>query len=234
MNPYRQQILEAIRANAGAANQHTFLDRYLGNVDPKYAIDNPTLRKIAKEWMREHAHLSAGDFKKVITSLLKGESATEKMIAGMILDVSKPAHRKFKPSIFDQWLNHTKGWAQVDTLCTGSYTAEELPRQWTEWKKLLMKLVKSSSINKRRAALVFLCSPVRRHTDADLAHTAIDIVDQLKHEREILITKAVSWVLRSLVKHHKKLVNDYVKKNKSTLPAIAVRETIKVIETGKK
>ncbi|MFN7329886.1 MAG: DNA alkylation repair protein, partial [Bacteroidota bacterium] len=201
---------------------------------PKYAINNPTLRRIAKEWMRDNLNLSPREFKNVISSLVKGRSATEKMIAGMILDASKPAQRNFKPAIFDQWLNHIKGWALVDSLCTGSYTADELPQQWSAWKMLLIKLSKSNNINKRRASLVFLCSPVRRHHEKKLAEVALANIDRLKHEKEILITKAISWLLRSLIKHHKKMVTDYVNKNKLTLPSLAVRETRKVIKTGKK
>lgn len=234
MNLHHQEILEAVSANSGTPTQHSLRDSYLGNQYPKYAIDNPTLRRIAKEWMRDHLDLSAREFKNVISSLMKGNSATEKMIAGMILDASKPAQRKFKPVIFNQWLNHTQGWALVDSLCTGSYTADELPRQWPDWKKLVIKLSKSNNINKRRASLVLLCSPVRKHPEKQLAEVALANIDQLKHEKEILITKAISWLLRSLVKHHKKLVTDYVRMNKSTLPAIAVRETLTKIKTGKK
>lgn len=234
MNRHHQEILEAIHANSGTPTQHTFLDRYLGNKYPKYAINNPTLRRIAKEWMRDNLNLSPREFKNVISSLVKGRSATEKMIAGMILDASKPAQRNFKPAIFDQWLNHIKGWALVDSLCTGSYTADELPQQWSAWKMLLIKLSKSNNINKRRASLVFLCSPVRRHHEKKLAEVALANIDRLKHEKEILITKAISWLLRSLIKHHKKMVTDYVNKNKLTLSSLAVRETRKVIKTGKK
>lgn len=74
----------------------------------------------------------------------------------MILDVSKPKQRNFKPEIFDRWLNHYSGWAQVEWLCTGSYAADEAPRQGAEWKNALLKLSMSKNINKRRAAIAFL------------------------------------------------------------------------------
>jgi 3-methyladenine DNA glycosylase AlkD len=81
---------------------------------------------------------------------------------------------------------------------------------------------------------VLLCSPVRKHEDEYLATQAIANIEKLKHEKEILITKAISWLLRSMVKHHKKQVASYIEKNKSTLPAIAVRETMMKLTTGKK
>lgn len=234
MNKHHQEILSLIKENANTPTQHTLLDGYLGNAHPKYTIDNPTLRLIAKEWMRDHKNLNGDSFQKVLSGLVKSESTTEKMIAGMLLDLASAEQRSFAPTVFNIWLNHVEGWAEVDTLCTGKYPSSEILNQWVIWKKQLIKFSKSKNINKRRAALVFLCSPLSKHSDARLAELAIDNIDRLKHEKEILITKAISWLLRSLVKFHKKLVSDYTNRNKSTLPAIAVRETLVKIETGKK
>ncbi|MFN8889622.1 MAG: DNA alkylation repair protein, partial [Cyclobacteriaceae bacterium] len=207
---------------------------YIGTQHPLYNITNPVLRLIAKEWKRDHKQMSVAAFQKMITSLVHGKSATEKLLAGMLLDVATPEQRNFKPALFDDWLNHLEGWAEVDTLCTGQYTNAEIPRQWSAWQKLLTKWAKSKNIHKRRASLVFLCSPAHQQKDDQLATLALANIDQLKHEKEILITKAISWLLRSLVKHHKKLVNDYVSDNRLGLPAIAVRETMTKITTGKK
>ena len=54
------------------------------------------------------------------------------------------------------------------------------------------------------------------------------------HEKDILITKAISWLLRSLVKYHKNEVDQVIEQNKETLPKIAIRETKRKIETGRK
>ena len=234
MNKHHQEILSLIKENANTPTQHTFLVGYLGNAHPKYAIDNPTLRLIAKEWMRDHKTMKADGFQKLITSLVKGKSATEKMIAGMLLDLSTEEQRSFDPTYFDEWLNHVEGWAEVDTLCTGKYPITEIPSNLTTWKKLLLTFSKSNNINKRRASLVFLCSPISKEANEGLATLAFAIFNRLKGEKEILITKAISWLLRSMVRYHKSMVSDYVKVNRETLPAIAVRETMVKIETGRK
>lgn len=67
-----------------------------------------------------------------------------------------------------------------------------------------------------------------------IGQTARMVIGRLQPEIEILITKAISWQLRSMVKHHKKIVMDFIYKNKATLPAVAVREILPVINTGKK
>ncbi|MBY0435074.1 MAG: DNA alkylation repair protein, partial [Cyclobacteriaceae bacterium] len=137
MNSHHLKILHLIRENADSPTQHTFLEGYLGTRHTRYAINNPRLRLIAKEWVREHKTIKAAAFQKLITSLVKGESATEKMMAGMLLDVATPEQRSFDPKLFDIWLDYLEGWAEVDTLCTGTYPALEILHQWTVWKKLL-------------------------------------------------------------------------------------------------
>lgn len=231
MDKHHAELLKIIRINAG---DETYQYNYIGTQHPLYKITNPVLRLIAKEWKRDHNEMNSAAFQKMITSLVHGKSATEKLLAGMLLDVATPEQRNFKPTLFDDWLNHVEGWAEVDTLCTGQYTNTEIPRQWNVWQKLLTKWIKSKNIHKRRASLVFLCSPARQQKDEAIAKLALANIDHLKHEKDILITKAISWLLRSLVKHHKKLVGDYLTANRSSLPAIAVRETMTKITTGKK
>ncbi len=234
MDRHHKDILTAIRTNAGKATQHTHQDNYLGSSHPRYDISNPVLRILAKEWMKSHRDLSAADFAKVLTSLVEGKSATEKWMAGMLMDYAKPEQLAFEPALFDAWLEHLMGWAEVDVMCSGSYSVAEVPRYWKKWEPLLRKFSKSKNIHKRRASLVLLCAPLRKSVNEPLAAVAFENIDRLKREKEILITKAISWLLRTMVKHHKVLVADYIEENKTTLPRIAVRETLIKIDTGRK
>jgi 3-methyladenine DNA glycosylase AlkD len=233
-NAYHQEILKLIKTNAGKATQHTFSDSYLGNAHPRYPISAPVLRKIAKEWMRDHRELSSEEVAELLTSLIEGESSTEKCMAGILLDATKKEQRKFDLSLFDQWLDHLIGWAEVDAVCTGPYTITEIPLGIRQWKKQLIAFSKSDNIQKRRASVVLLCSPLSRIANDELAEIALKNVDRLKSEKDVLITRAISWILRSMIKHHKKLVSDYVKANQDSLPRIAVRETMVKLKTGKK
>lgn len=234
MNRFHIDILASIRELSGTPTQHTFSDGYLGNNHPRYAINAPTMRLIAKDWIKTHKDVDAITLSRVLTSLVNGKSSTEKCMAGVLLDYASPSQRQFDPHLFEKWLDHLVGWAEVDTLCTGKYTTAEIPAQWTAWKKILGTFSKSSNINKRRASLVLLCSPLRNAQDDRLAGFAIKTIDRLKHEKEILITKAISWVLRCMEKHHRQTVEQYVAANKNTLPSIAVRETLAKLHTGTK
>lgn len=233
-NKYHREILESIVLCSGKATQHTFLDSYLGNANKRYPISVPVLRTIAKEWMKEHRELSCKEFTLLLTSLVRGESSTEKCMAGILLEYSAEAQRQFDPALFDSWLDHMTGWAEVDTLCTGDHTVTAIPARWTSWKKVLIGLSKSDNINKRRASIVLLCSPLQKLHDERLAEVALKNIDRLKGEKEILITKAISWVLRSMVKYYRDMLTEYLDEHEATLPRIAVRETRIKLATGRK
>lgn len=234
MNKFHIALLTLIQKNSGKPTQHTYLDSYLGNTHPRYAINVPTLRSIAKAWSKSHQQLTAKEFQQLIDSLIHGESATEKNMAGILLDTSTKAQRTFNPSCFDEWLEQLIGWAEVDSVCTGAYAASEIPGQWEIWNRLVIRFSKSKNINKRRASLVLLCPPFRKAANDKLAALAFNTINTLKHEQEILITKAISWLLRCMIKYHRAEVISFLKENEDSLPKIAVRETMTVIKTGKK
>jgi 3-methyladenine DNA glycosylase AlkD len=235
MNKYHREILDQIIAQSAKSTEHTFLDSYLGNTNPRYSLNAPTLRSLTKKWVKEHKEkLSLTEFTQLIDDLIKGKSSTEKMAAGMLLDFSLKSWRKFDPMLFDTWLTHLQGWAEVDSVCTGAYTISEIPSNFSTWKKILTAFSKSRMIEKRRASLVLLCSPISKNYDDQILEVAFENINRLKTEKEVLITKAISWLLRSAVKHHKKEVERFVKLNSDSLPKIAVRETLVKLKTGKK
>ncbi len=234
MHPYHRELLRQFKVHGGKAVHDAFLANYLGNPHPRFPLSSPAMRKIARDWMAAHKGLAADDLAAVIGSLVQGKTMTEKLMSGLLLDVSYKSQREIDPSHFDRWLNHLIGWAEVDTLCTGRFPESEIPRQWTPWKKWLDKFSRSANIQKRRASLVLLCSPLRKHPDLRLLKQALRTTDRLGHEKDVLITKAVSWALRSAAVHHPAAVKKYVTLKATRLPRIAVRETLTKIATGTK
>ncbi len=89
-------------------------------------------------------------------------------------------------------------------------------------------------VQKKRASLVLLTRAVRESNERQLADLAFANIQKLKSNRDILITKAISWLLRDLIKHHRIAVEDFVQNNRGTLPKIAIRETKTKLLTGKK
>jgi 3-methyladenine DNA glycosylase AlkD len=134
----------------------------------------------------------------------------------------------------DFWLDDLNGWAEVDSLAAGAFWAEAMAADWPAWRALVTRLAADPNINKRRAALVLLTAPTRRSDDPRFREFGFEVVERLKGERPILITKAVSWLLRSMAPRHGAAVAAYLGANAASLPAIAVRETRTKLATGTK
>jgi 3-methyladenine DNA glycosylase AlkD len=234
MTSHHKKLLDIIRKKSQKPSLHPFLNHYLGNNHPLYTISTPELRSIAKTWMQEHRDLSAAEFLDLMASLIGGKTFTEKCLPGILMGYATKEQRRIDPGHFDQWLNHLAGWAEVDSLCTGKHLGVDIPDRWPAWKKLIVKLSQSANINKRRASLVLLCSPLRQIEDERLAETAFKNVERLKGENDVLITKAISWVLRSMVPLYPSQVKAYINDNMDTLPKIAIRETMTKLTTGRK
>ena len=79
-----------------------------------------------------------------------------------------------------------------------------------------------------------LTTATRSSGDPRLNTLAFETLEALKSERPILITKAVSWLLRSMAERDPEPVANHLDQHAASLPAIAVRETRRKIATGRK
>ena len=230
---YHKEILKNLKANKGTPNKH-FGNNYGGNSDLSLHINIQTLRLIVKDFVNKHKNLSLDELLELLDLLYKGKYDDEKQVGGKLLQ-QYSAHRKnIEPTRLNVWLNSLNGWSQVDSLCQSVFSAEDMAVNWNKWQKTLVGFSRDKNINKRRASLVLLTAPVRQSTNTKFANLALTLVDRLKHEKDILITKAISWLLRDMVKNHKNEVVRYLQKNQDSLPKIAFRETKRKLETGRK
>jgi 3-methyladenine DNA glycosylase AlkD len=209
-------------------------DSYTGSGHPFFNASIPDVRAIARAWLSAHRQASDGDVLSLIDALFRGEAYEEKVLAAVMLAGSARARRLATPARVDGWLDQLTGWAEIDSLCAGPFAAEEIAGDWPAWRALIQRLSKDANINKRRAALGLLTRPTRTSDDPRLRDLAFAVIDRLKGERPILITKAVSWLLRSMAGRHAGAVGAYLDANAASLPAVAVRETRTKLRTGTK
>lgn len=232
MNQYHQQILATLNT-ISAPDSEGFGLKYMGTNKLSYHLNTRQHFDIAKNIIKSNP--SRDQFVDLVTSLYQnGTTTTEILIAG-ILVIHQPKFRAtLDPEILDTWLNHVHGWCETDTLCQMAFTADEVINKWDTWQRLLTKFTLDPNVHKRRASLVLLTKPVRQSADPRLSDLAFLNIDRLKSDKDILITKAVSWLLRSLITNHKSEVANYLKQNTDSLPKIAVREVSSKLATGKK
>ncbi len=209
-------------------------DSYGGSGRPFFGIDVPTRRAMARRWAAAHKRADAADVLAVVDSLIEGETHEERTQATLILRYHPAARSAVTPDQVDRWLDFLNGWAEVDSLCQNLLTFEDMLADWPAWKRLIDRLSTDANINKRRASLVLLTGPVHYTDDARFSDLAFAAIERLKPEKPILITKAVSWLLRALVDQHKDETAAYIDANETTLPKVAVREARTKLETGTK
>lgn len=212
-----------------------FVRSYLGTQKKYLCVKTSDIVKIAKEITKKQDDFSSKEMLDLLNQLFSGETIEEHLLGGKIFTLLSPENRTKIPfSKLKKWLEKTNGWVEVDVICQSAYTAPEVLARWDDWEKAIKDFSKSRNIQVRRASLVLQCLSARKTNDKKVRKLAFEIVDRLKSENEVLITKAVSWLLRSLVFQGKEEVRDYLIKHESSLPRIAFRETMKKIKTGKK
>ena len=236
LHPLHQQLLNQINKLNSNPDQKElqWVQKYLGTDKIYHGFSSKQISDLAKKFVKEN-NLSPDETILVLNSLYQnGTSFTELSLAATILSFSKKLLQNFDPKNLDFWLNYTHGWAENDVLCQSNFTADILLSNWENWQKILTEFNQSSNINKRRASLVLLTKSLRQSDDPRLSKLTFNNVEKLKKEKDILITKAVSWALRSLVKFHKDKVLKYLADNQDSLPKIAYRETLSKALTGRK
>lgn len=207
---------------------------YSGSIHLDYNLKTSDSRQIAKDWVKDNSNIEIDDFVLLLDSLYESDSIDEKMMAGKLIGYQSKLRSHINPQSVNKWLSYLVGWAEIDSLCQSNFTYKDLFSNWAEWEKLLDELSQDKNVSKRRASIVLLTGPISHSDDERLVQIAFQNIDRLKLEKDILITKAISWLLRDMTKNHRDEVAKYLEENNETLPKIAIRETNRKLLTGRK
>ncbi len=216
------------------SNQTSQLSSYSGSSKKHLGIKIPDLRKALKEVYSENKEVSVEEFEEALSELTQSKVHDEFVAAGLILDYFKGQRRKIDPFLLEKWLERAEGWEEVDAFCQGKFKAEEILENWEVWEKLLFSLAKSKNVHKRRASLVLMVAPVGKVRDERLLKTAFDLLKIQLDERDPLITKAISWLLRAMARNYRQEVEAFLEEFHKSLPRFVIREVERKLETGKK
>lgn len=227
IHPYHAEIIRNLERAADQENAQLQPDgsRYVGTRKPFYPLKSAVLRQAFRDFSKSHADLTIEEFEKLLDSLSLGRTYNEYVGIGLLLGEYPKLRAALEPACLERWLDQAEGWAEVDVICSLNFTSEEMLSNWDAWEEVLQAFARSENIHKRRASLVLLVRPLRTSADERLERMSFANIDLLKAEKEILITKAVSWLLRSLIKFHRAAVEAYLEANAPSLPNVAVRET---------
>lgn len=235
-NKHHLEFLKELEKYAGQGTRYQKeRDKsYMGTKKFSYSIKTPIKKQVVKDWIKKHPNLSISEYSELLNSLYSGESHDERSIAGKLLELLPRLRKQLNPLLLKKWLSGAEGWAEVDSICQSKFSAEEMLSDWDTWRKMISDFSTDKNVHKKRAGLVLLTSPVRESANPKLSKLAFANIERLKGENDILITKAISWLLRDLIKNHREEVKNYVEVEGGGLPKIAVRETTRKLLTGRK
>ena len=229
-----QQLIAELHALSRSNVDQAFIRRYLGTVRPVLGVPTNAVRPLAKETVRSRRDWPVETWLALLDQLYAGECFEQRVLAGFLLGMLHDLRHTVDLQRLRTWLAGAAGWAEVDTTCQSAWTAQEVLVRWQEWQPFLSALTEDPNISLRRASLVLLVAPLRKNTDERLMQQAFATVERLQHEKNVMITKAISWVLRTMAPLQPESVAVFLDSHAATLPSIAIRETRKKLDTGRK
>jgi 3-methyladenine DNA glycosylase AlkD len=197
-----------------------------------YGVRVPDLRQLAASWKADHKQLAGDDLLALADVLWSGESLEEHTLANLLL-ASYPkvlANLPWEP--FDRWRRLVDNWGVGDALGTMVFGPWLMARP-DDRLHYLDVLIDDEDLWSRRLALVATV-PLNRRAATAVPGLTLELVDRVKHEREPMISKAVSWALRELSKSDPDRVAAYVSDNRTVLASQVVREVQNKLATGLK
>ncbi len=232
--PDATELLAMLARAANLADRSSESDAYLGTHRRRLGLSVPVKRSLVKSWCRAHRDLSADGLVDVLDSLFAGDLNEGITACGNLFEAFPDLRRQLELSHLHRWLGQLEGWCEIDSTCQSTFTAADLLERWSEWQPFLAGLAADTSASRRRASLVLLTRPVRESDDARLLQQSLANLRTVMADRDPLITKAVSWLLRTLIGRHRQAVEKFLDKHENDLPRIAVRETQTKLQTGRK
>ncbi len=196
-----------------------------------HGVRTPDSRRLARAWQRANREVEPDLKLSLVESLWNGESRDERALGLEILYLHPEIVRDLGQDRFDRWRLDIDNWGVCDFLATrilGPW-AEADPKDRLAY---LEDLVGDPGLFSRRLGLV---SSVHLNRDGSTyGGWTLSQVDRLIDERDPMITKAVSWALRQMIKHQAAEVEAYVESRCDRMAALPRREVRNKLKTGRK
>jgi 3-methyladenine DNA glycosylase AlkD len=191
------------------------------------------IRPIVRAWRRAHKDVACEDLVALAEALWDGPSREERMVALELLQHYPRCITSLARSRFEGWRQDLDNWELTDVLGRGVLGPWVLADA-DERVQYLWDLIGEKDIWSRRLGLVGAIGMNAARKDIGFPDLTLELVDQVKGERDPMITKAVSWMLRDLSTKHPDQVATYLNSNRDALAGHVVREVDNKLKTGLK
>jgi 3-methyladenine DNA glycosylase AlkD len=197
-----------------------------------YGVRVPDLRKITRAWRRAHRDIAQENLEAVLEALWNGQSREErKLVIYLLLDYERRIP-DLPQSLFERWRRDIDSWEMADGVgwILGLWLVGD-PGTRLDY---LWHLIADEDVWSRRVALVATIPINRNNPGFTIPDLTLELVERIKQERHPMMTKAISWVLREMIKNHRDRVIAYLDANREVLARHVVREVDNKLQTGLK
>jgi 3-methyladenine DNA glycosylase AlkD len=187
-----------------------------------YGVKTPLVRGIARKYFPEIRVLEKRRIFSIVEELLKSGYNEDITVA---FDWVYRGRKNFERKdfvIFENWLNkYVANWGTCDDF--GTHIMGYFLFRYPEFLKKTEKWAGSKNRWLRRAAAVSLIYSLRRGRALDRALT---VADRLLADKDDLVRKGYSWMLKEASKIYQPEVFEFVTENKKVMPRVALRYAI--------
>jgi 3-methyladenine DNA glycosylase AlkD len=220
-----------LESNIDLKYQKSMSGFVVGGKAKLYGVKVPVLRKIAAEVNKDLKSATDEQFLEFVDKVYAQGSHEEKHLACYLVEKRKSVLGYFNWRLIKKWSAVVDNWANNDVLAC-LVIGPWVVLNFEERIKYLEQFIDSKNLWHRRLALVSMIMPIRAQKGVNVS---LRFVSKVAKERDPMITKAVSWLLREMVrKGFSKEVTAYLKANKNVLAPLVVREVINKLTTGLK
>lgn len=203
------------------------------SVQCDFGVYTADLRGVVRDYKSRLASQTAEDVYQVALTLL-GKQVTECRQAGYELIAGhQGARESLTPKRIEALGQGIDNWACVDSFC-----CTLVGRAWREGRisdVTIMRWSQSQDVWWRRAAVVATV-PLNLKSHGGLGDTkrTLMVCRPLLDDKAIMVQKAISWALRSLVTWDRESVQAFLTEQSGTVSALVRREVLHKLRTGKK
>lgn len=198
-----------------------------------FGVYTPDMRSVVRDYKSRLVAESADDV--YATALkLREKNVTECRQAGYELIAGhKGARESLTPKRIEALGQGIDNWACVDGFC-----CTLVGRAWREGRvsdATIMRWSKSQDLWWRRAAVVATVPlNIKSHGGVGDTVRTLMVCEALLGDKEIMIQKAISWALRTLVPWDRESVQAFLVEHSGSVSARVRREVTHKLQTGKK
>jgi len=226
----RQALVNSIDAKSSASSSRFYK---VGEVAKGYGVKMAEVHKIAKVTLRQIKGYPKSIIFELCEELWKSGYLEEVAIA---CKWSESYFKEFKPAdfaIFERWLsNYVTSWADCDMLCRQPVVLFVV--MYPDYIANLKEWAKSPNRWMRRGAAVTMTIPAHKGL---FLNGVFEIADILLPDKDEMVQKGLGWMLKEASEAseiHRKVVFDYVMRNKSAMSHMALRYAIDKMPTDMK